>query len=204
MWPLGVPTQLILSAIAFGVSVSVANAVPLNYQEGIDGDLFSGSSLSFDFGTNTVQGSSSLDFEPPALITFDPDSFQFSLPSGGTLSSVTYSFDVGSSANFQSVTGPIFGGFVSPSVTIDLFGLSPVNLTPTSPSASPQSVQQLNDFALGSIDLEFPSSIDWSYIWTFEVVADQPVGVPEPASFALIAAGLIGYAVLARRRRRPG
>jgi len=77
------------------VASSAAFATPITYQESVSGDLPSGggSTLLFDFGTNTVSGNLSW------FAVADLDFFKFAVPTGGTLTSIDLSFVTTASAS---------------------------------------------------------------------------------------------------------
>ncbi len=79
------------------------------------------------------------------------------------------------------------------------------------PSSGPDSFQQdvftlpaeANPYPSGDIGIEFSSSGGSGAFVTFDDVSLDATPVPEPASLPLLAAGLLGFAMLRRRANAP-
>src|SRR6185312_10205196 len=99
-----------------------ALATRVHYQESVSGDLpgsASSKTLSFDVGSNTVQGSG---------IFGDFDSFTFTIPVGDTINSETYAFTV---TNFPATAGfqDVFNGVAFTFVSNGVIQPSPIDVT---------------------------------------------------------------------------
>ena len=126
----------ILVALPFSLASGV-HAAPLAYDESVDGDLthitVQMQTLALDFGVNTVSGSAFVTFPASGPAESDSDPIKFSLPTGGLLESITYSF---STEALDGTTTLLFSTslFELPSDTqlgsqdVDLLGTSPVDL----------------------------------------------------------------------------
>lgn len=176
---------------------ATAGASPLSYDEAVDGDL-NGQVLQFDLGVNTIAGSISYHLTAPT----DFDLFRFVIPDGAELTAWTVKTepvagvgrDLGRQLNLVVFNGPFLGFDAFPldfsEVTLDLF----LHVLPLGPGT-----YVVGDFttggAIGGPGDDQDNHV-WNYTFSFTVSA---VAVPEPASIALLGAGLAGLAFVRRR-----
>jgi hypothetical protein len=187
---------LAATVAALGLAASAASAAPVNYNEGVDGDLTSGFPwdptlvlLAFDIGTNTVTGN--MGSKPGGD---DFDSFAFTIPAGAELASGDVVL-----TDFQgNITDT--GWLLYPSNPPDFNNDPDDVLQVPSPGADSLTTVPLasgtyslfnGSYGVGPSEGGADSS---NYTFTFVV---QPV--PEPATLSMLALG--GMATVLRHRR---
>lgn len=180
----------ILAAI-LTVTSSAVFANPIHYQEAVSGDsaTFPGPLLALDFGTNTIEGTAGW------AASTDFDYFRFIVPTGGTLTSLTYSFAT-TGTTTVATTGWRLSDYNPPEVVL---GHQNVNVTGTGSVAFlpgllplPADTYVLVLESLGRNGGTFSTN----YTWTLNV---DGASVPDSTStLALLAVGLVALALGAK------
>ena len=169
-----------------------AFAVPLAYDEDVDGDIFNFfTTFALDFGTNTVSGTVT------NVTGFtDFDKFNATLPTGGILESVglTLTQAAGGNGSFAIMFEILDASFgPTPIVSGDVSG-GGTFLFPVGQALPAIGFVGLNSFPLGMIN---------DYTITLNV-SGGPVAVTEPSILVLLGAGLLGAGLASRRRKAAG
>ena len=204
----------------FGVAVlvallaRVAQAAPIQYSEGISGDLSQtpSTTLQFDVGSNTISGStrflSFIEPEPNCHFCTDFDSFRFDLPANTKLTSIVLSWDIDANnvrradSDYALCSGAGCPGAVLGLETVDWLGGSPVvvlDFDGVLPLGSGTFTVSNTAIGIAQLDTSHGVGMGWTadYTWTFGVTA-----IPEPASFLLVALALGAFGLTALRQRR--
>jgi hypothetical protein len=191
----------------FFAIVRIGEAAVVNYDEAVDGDLSNSFGVITNIGTlgiglNTVSGSS-VGFDVNTANT-DFDHFGFSIPSGATLTQISYSFTLTNESQAVPFISYWYSvGFdVGSVITSDIVNLSTdvspqsmfTNLFPGLPVINPAAIFMGQS---GSFSNCFPDC-EWHVDYTWSLVVQQ---VPEPSAFALLGLGLLGLG-FARRRKQ--
>ena len=185
--------RLMLVVFALGISVTAAQATVITYDEAISGDL-SGSGVlttfTLDVGTNTVTGAESVVSHEPLVIDFD--SFAFVVPSGRQVVSATLSVG-GQSVDttfslFQGSTTAFAGTFLESHTVFS--GNSAAFGVPL--LAGTYNLSSASNGGPGGVLFTVP------YVVTLQVAPT----VPEPATIALLCAGLAGMGGRRWRQRK--
>lgn len=180
-----------LVGIAFLAMAGTAEATPLNYDEASDGDIDIFTNLVLGFGANTIMGTVACPPNPsnpsgPPICDFD--FFDTTLPSGAILVSIDLELTLADGGSgewadrFQWWVNGVYdyivvdgGGFFS--VPFDLLDPTAIDIG-------------LNDFPKGFAN---------DYFITINIANSS--AIPEPATLALFSFGLVGLAVMRRRRK---
>jgi hypothetical protein len=187
---------LIASIVAF-VVLPKAQAVPVNYDEIVDGDLAGFGPfpvLPFDVGLNTVTGNFGFTLPGPT----DWDSFAFSIPAGAELTGAALSLsdsigNVGSSTwRFRRGSNVWNTGAFRENIQTTSPGFA-IFTTPPEPAG----VYNVSHISFG-IFVPGPTENTANYEFSFRVDT-----IPEPSTTALAAAGLLalGSGFLRRNTR---
>lgn len=218
----------IRQTVALATMASMAGgalAVPLHYDEAVSGDLIDSpiTSLSLDLGLNTIKGSLTSIVGPQGVagnVDFDP--FALALPSGLRLTSisVTTQFGDGSvqgaAANTQAMAWswsavvqmpdlsqpPVFGTCYAA-----VAGSAPLSFCPTLSPTGGALFAGLPSNGSNYIVSQgsFTQPVDWAQAAGGRLdytVSVNVTAVPEPASWALMAAGLMACLGATGRLRR--
>src|SRR3546814_449771 len=154
-------------------AVGTAEAMPVAYDEAVDGDI-SGASFIFDAGGNTIQGSGSV---------LDFDSFAFTIQFGQELLSVTLAVDDVTIIDYPAlIFHLVLGDATATAFTLVDGPLSSSLFDSELPFGA-------GSYSLINIDLG-PHGFGYDYELTFEV--SSLVAIPEPSSLALFGFGLTG------------
>jgi len=213
----------VIAALAILASVNIvlasdqAIAVPVNYDETVDGDInpldFGESSpMNFDYGTNTVSGST---LRIPGD-TIDSDRFYFDVPSGASVDAVTFSV-----TGLEVYGTPTHAGYGT-SLHLGVPFSSPANFR-AGPVEDPTFVDQGSQVLTAPADFEFVGAYPFydpiykisatsfftvsgpgqGYLldYTYTIAVGGGPVVPEPSSYAMGMLGLIGLGFYGWRRR---
>jgi hypothetical protein len=179
-------------AVVIVLATSPVAAAPIVFDEAVSGDLSdampSPTVLAFDAGVNSVRGSLY-----SGVVAPDFDSFAFSIPAGLSLTAITYTFALEPKAG-ETVAAAVWAFDVGNTglpaelgaTQVDFFGPSPQSLFS---SALPQ-----DGGLYGFYNVSHSSTPGLGWTSTYQIdfmVRETSTGVPEPASLALLAAGLI-------------
>jgi hypothetical protein len=189
---------ILVACIGAFVGLPKAQAVPVNYDELVDGDLDGFGPfpvLPFDVGLNTVRGNFGFTLPGPT----DWDSFAFSIPTGAELTGAALSLsdalgNVGSSTwRFRRGSMLWDTGVLRESIQTTSPGFA-IFTTPPEPAGT----YNVSHISFG-IFVPGPTENTANYEFSFRVDT-----VPEPSTAAL-AAGLLalGSGFLNRNKRRP-
>lgn len=187
-------------ALSLGLSAATAGAATL-YDEGAQGDLDFANPITFTLseGGNSIVGASLL-YGPDSGLgdDFDNDPFSFIVPTGLQVRATTIAFTTTSLGGIPltNVSYRLSDANHVPilvSDPVNLFGASPVALFTTLRGPIPDGLYRWDEASWGA---HISTATQWQYEITFDVVA-----VPEPSTFALALAGLLGTGLVARRRR---
>lgn len=187
-------------ALSLGLSAATAGAATL-YDEGAQGDLdfSSPTTLTLSEGGNSIVGASFLYGSDSGFgDDFDNDPFAFIVPAGLQVRATTIAFTTTSLGGIPltNVAYRLSDANHVPILVADpvnLFGASPVTLFTALPGPIPDGLYRWDEASWGA---HISTATQWQYEITFDVVA-----VPEPSTFALALAGLVGTGLFARRRR---
>ena len=170
-----------LALIAVLLSPMVASAVPISYDEGVDGDLNGASIGALDEGLNTIIGSQS---------SFDFDLASLSRPSDIEILSITFTV-----TNFNQLQAVYRLEDIGCCIFLELFASDGIY----SPSAA--AVTALNGLSTFVIQtFANVASPDGGYNYRWDIQA-QSTAVPEPSTLALFGIGLAALGITRRRKK---
>ena len=189
----------LITAIPFLMYVSTLYAIPVSYDENVNGDLSaptSGIDFTpfpsigvFDTGVNTVTGFTFID---PITNRYNFDSFSFVLPVGLQITSITFQGSfigaAGASMNWSLLqsTTPIVN---NASTVLESFAPAPLTNTIVSMHAA-SSPLAAGNYGISLVAAGVTLRTDQfraDYQWSFHVAS-----VPEPPIVALLSIGFIG------------
>mgnify|MGYP003627867914 CR=1 FL=1 len=208
----GICYSIILLGALLVIHPTAAQAVALNHNEDINGDI-NNNVFAFDLGANIISGNTSKERErfldgSSATISTDLDNFFFSTLNGQKISSILYEFSNIQLINASSNLGSDFSIKVG-------FGEDPLALQTVivSNESSPVLMFDSTIFPLQADDLlwehnhRFSSGGvvglnggSWDYTITFNVA--EAGKVDEPSVLALFGIGLLGLGEMRRRRKK--
>lgn len=182
----------LLAAISALMITGHAYAIPISYDESVNGDLNGSQNLALGVGLNTVMGT--ITFSNNIFIATDFDIFDFSVAVGSSLTTITIDIallpvgsGVFSSSGWRLNEWEYSEGVAIPSTGLSLFT-----------AALPLSSGNFN-IANYSLAGSLPADTGWrtaAYTMSLDVTA-----VPEPSILALMSVGLIGLIGVARRKK---
>ncbi len=195
-----------LAAAALCAAAGLAQAVPLSYQENVDGDLAEvwtqTKLLQLDIGSNTISGHQWFDGSTANLL-YDFDSFRFVVPQGMKVTGISWMTHLTQTIGNPAQTLYV-DTFIDTAPVINVVAHEQMRvMDPSNPiagslqAAAPigEGTYLLFQGQLGGIN--WGQGAYWDYTWTLDVA-----NVPEPGSIALVGVALGGLAMVARRRRR--
>lgn len=221
-------TALISVLSGIGV-VPSALAAPITYNEATDGDLpglpttAPFTTLTFDFGVNTITGVARLHTPEPDLVNNDVDPFTFILPPGRYLNGpgvVDFQMSQEGTGTFNLLVATYYlaaGDCTSGSLAfncppplttggVNLLGLSPQSIwtqtigMPASPiTLGPGIYTVLQSWNLGQEASSPGTPVSYSYTLRLSVENTPNPPIPEPSTVVLLGSAL---GVLAARRLR--
>jgi hypothetical protein len=182
--------NILLGTIAL-IATGVAQAIPVNYNESIDGDLNGTQLLYLDVGANTVIGAHQV---TPGGATGNFDSWNFVLGTDLGISSIVFDYEDPQGAPNQYPNQGSFG-ITAPGNVLLEFRMYSGDFSYSDTFVGPL-------IATGNYLVELTGNYVYpSGSWTavFNVVSTGQNEVPEPATLGLLGAGLLGLFV--RRKK---
>ncbi|MGC4031583.1 MAG: hypothetical protein QM754_07600 [Tepidisphaeraceae bacterium] len=195
--------------MAIGTGTASVQAAPIHYSETQSPDLplfaETMTPLTLDLGSNTVSGSVSSHFNSAtgAPITFDFDSFAFTVPAGMAVDSISVTAAHGNTGdlNFSATwslgqgnyNSALYTELVQKKVPFDLYAP-----TTTTTFVTPGTALFAGDYSMNETTMLSQYTNSGVYLFTLNVV--DAASLPEPASLTAVMAGTL--TLLARRRSR--
>lgn len=194
-----------LAAATLCAAAGLAQAVPVNYHENVDGDLaeLAGQTqvLQLDLGSNTISGHQWFDAST-ATLSYDFDSYRFVVPQGMKVTGISLMTQLTDTIGNPAQT--LYADtFIDTWPVISVVAHEKMRvMDPSNPIAGSlqagapigEGTYLLFQGQLGGIN--WGQAAAWDYAWTIDVA-----NVPEPGSVALVGVALAGLAAAARRRR---